>query len=53
MIDTYRHKGMRKNMLDELRQKGIEDERVLEAMDNKEFFEVLLCSSFSLASLVK
>ena len=33
MIDTYRHKGMRKNMLDELRQKGIEDERVLEAMD--------------------
>ena len=33
MIDTYRHKGMRKNMLDELRQKGIKDERVIEAMD--------------------
>jgi len=33
MIDTYRHKGMRKNMLNELRQKGIKDERVLEAMD--------------------
>ena len=33
MIDSYRHKGMRKNMLDELRQKGIKDENVLEAMD--------------------
>lgn len=33
MIDTYRHKGMRKNMLDELRLKGIKDENVLEAMD--------------------
>ncbi len=33
MIDTYRHKGMRKNMLDELRQKGIKDKNVLEAMD--------------------
>lgn len=33
MIDSYRHKGMRKNMLDELRQKGIADENVLEAMD--------------------
>ncbi len=33
MIDTYRHKGMRKNMLNELRQKGIVSEKVLEAMD--------------------
>ncbi len=33
MIDSYRHKGMRKNMLAELRQKGIKDENVLEAMD--------------------
>ena len=33
MIDTYRHKGMRKNMLLELRQKGIVSESVLEAMD--------------------
>jgi protein-L-isoaspartate(D-aspartate) O-methyltransferase len=33
MIDTYKHKGMRKNMLDELRGKGIVNERVLEAMD--------------------
>lgn len=33
MIDNYRHKGMRKNMLDELRQKGIVNEQVLEAMD--------------------
>ena len=33
MIDTYRHKGMRKNMLDELRQKGIKNKNVLEAMD--------------------
>ena len=32
MIDTYRHKGMRKNMLDELRQKGIKNKKVLEAM---------------------
>lgn len=33
MIDSYKHKGMRKNMLEELRIKGIKDERVLEAMD--------------------
>lgn len=33
MNDTYRHKGMRKNMLLELRQKGIVCESVLEAMD--------------------
>ena len=33
MIDTYKHKGMRKNMLDELSQKGIKNKKVLEAMD--------------------
>lgn len=33
MIDTYRHKGMRKNMLEQLREKGITNEKVLEAMD--------------------
>lgn len=33
MIDSYRHKGMRKNMLDDLKQRGITNENVLEAMD--------------------
>lgn len=32
MKDTYRHKGMRNRLLEELRQKGIEDEAVLAAM---------------------
>lgn len=30
--DTYRHKGLRKQLIDVLRQKGISDERVLDAM---------------------
>ena len=30
--DTYRHKGLRKQLMDELRRKGINDERVLDAM---------------------
>ena len=30
--DTYRHKGMRKQLIDELRKKDITDERVLDAM---------------------
>jgi protein-L-isoaspartate(D-aspartate) O-methyltransferase len=30
--DTYRHKGMRKQLVDTIRQKGISDERVLEAI---------------------
>ena len=30
--DTYRHKGMRKKLVDELRAKGISDEKVLEAI---------------------
>jgi protein-L-isoaspartate(D-aspartate) O-methyltransferase len=33
MIDSYRHKGMRKNMLEQLREKGITNEKVLDAMD--------------------
>ena len=31
--DTYRHKGMRRRLLDTLREKGITDERVLLALD--------------------
>lgn len=33
MIDSYRHKGMRKNMLKELSEKGISSTLVLEAME--------------------
>ncbi|KIC93842.1 protein-L-isoaspartate(D-aspartate) O-methyltransferase [Flavihumibacter solisilvae] len=32
--DTYRHKGLRKKLVDHLRSKGITDERVLEAINN-------------------
>ena len=32
--DTYRHKGMRKKLMDTLREKGITDENVLVAMNN-------------------
>ncbi len=32
--DTYRHKGLRKKLIDILRTKGITDENVLEAMNN-------------------
>jgi protein-L-isoaspartate(D-aspartate) O-methyltransferase len=32
MIDTYRHKGLRKILVEKLRSKGIDDEKVLEAM---------------------
>ena len=32
--DSYRHKGMRKKLLDLLREKGINDERILGAMNN-------------------
>ena len=32
--DTYRHKGLRKKLLDTLREKGITDEAVLSAMNN-------------------
>lgn len=33
MQDTYKHKGMRKQLIDQLRQKGITDDRVLIAFD--------------------
>ncbi|ULQ57561.1 protein-L-isoaspartate(D-aspartate) O-methyltransferase [Flavihumibacter rivuli] len=32
--DTYRHKGLRKKLVEHLRQKGITDETVLEAINN-------------------
>jgi len=32
--DSYRHKGLRKQLVDLLRQKGISDERVLQAINN-------------------
>lgn len=34
MQDTYRHKGLRKNLVDELRGKGISDQRVLDAINS-------------------
>ena len=34
MIDSYKHKGMRKILVNELREKGISDKRVLEAFYN-------------------
>lgn len=33
-VDTYRHKGLRKKLIDSIRDKGITDEKVLEAMMN-------------------
>ncbi len=33
MQDTFKHKGMRRQLIDELRNKGINDEKVLEAFD--------------------
>jgi len=32
--DSYRHKGLRKKLMDILREKGITDEQVLAAMNN-------------------
>jgi len=34
MQDTYKHKGMRKKLINVLREKGITDEKVLQAFDN-------------------
>ncbi|TVR74630.1 MAG: protein-L-isoaspartate(D-aspartate) O-methyltransferase [Marinilabiliales bacterium] len=34
MTDSYRHKGLRRNLVEEIRSKGIEDERVLDAVLN-------------------
>lgn len=31
--DSYRHKGLRKKLIEEVRAKGIRDEEVLEAMN--------------------
>ncbi len=33
MTDTYRHKGLRKKLVDEIRSKGIRDEKVLAAIE--------------------
>lgn len=33
ILDSYRHKGMRKQLVDSIRRKGIVDERVLKAME--------------------
>ncbi len=43
--DNYRHKGLRKKLIDTLREKGISDERVLEAI-NKVPRHLFLDSSF-------
>lgn len=45
MEDSYRHQGMRKKLIDTIRKKGIQDERVLEVMNTipRHFF---LDSSF-------
>lgn len=45
LIDTYRHKGLRKRLAEEVRSKGIRDERVLQAIETipRHFF---LDSSF-------
>src|SRR5690606_29224845 len=46
MIDSYRHKGMRRQLIEELKEKGITDSAVLEAFDKvpRHFF---LDSSFT------
>lgn len=33
MVDTFRHKGMRKKLVDTIKRKGIRDARILEAVD--------------------
>lgn len=43
--DTYKHKGLRKRLVDSLREKGIRDERVLEAL-NRVPRHLFLDSSF-------
>ena len=45
MIDTYRHKGMRKKLVESIRRKGISNESVLEAI-NKIPRHIFLDSSF-------
>jgi protein-L-isoaspartate(D-aspartate) O-methyltransferase len=45
MVDTYKHKGLRKQLVDQIREKGITDEAVLEAI-NKIPRHLFLDSSF-------
>ncbi|MEE4255753.1 MAG: protein-L-isoaspartate(D-aspartate) O-methyltransferase [Bacteroidales bacterium] len=45
MIDTYKHKGLRKQLVEQIREKGIEDEGVLAAI-NKIPRHLFLDSSF-------
>jgi protein-L-isoaspartate(D-aspartate) O-methyltransferase len=45
MVDTYRHKGMRKKLVESIKQKGITDERILNAI-NKIPRHLFLDSSF-------
>ncbi|HLN54053.1 MAG TPA: protein-L-isoaspartate(D-aspartate) O-methyltransferase [Lentimicrobium sp.] len=33
LVDTFRHKGLRKKLIDQIRNRGIKDERVLSAME--------------------
>jgi protein-L-isoaspartate(D-aspartate) O-methyltransferase len=33
MIDTFRHKGLRKKLIEEIRNKGISDQKILDAID--------------------
>ena len=39
--DTYRHKGLRENLIEELRQQGITDEAVLKAIPREDLIKQL------------
>jgi protein-L-isoaspartate(D-aspartate) O-methyltransferase len=44
--DNYRHKGLRRKLVDELREKGITDARVLDAINKvprHAFFDECVC----------
>ncbi len=45
MVDNYRHKGMRKRLVNEIRSKGVRDQRILDAV-NKIPRHLFLDSSF-------
>ncbi|RLD35338.1 MAG: protein-L-isoaspartate O-methyltransferase [Bacteroidetes bacterium] len=45
MVDNYRHKGMRKRLVNEIRSKGVKDQRILDAV-NKIPRHLFLDSSF-------
>ena len=34
MVDSYRHKGMRKKLVEGIAKKGITDQRILDAIDS-------------------